>query len=94
MLERARSTISIYCVPKSGASGDPTGCTQGSCVKQVKCDAIKGMCIAYIQGQPSKVTTDNARALGILLTAISKRKAVDSLQLNGREIARVKINVP
>jgi hypothetical protein len=72
----------------------PTGCTQGSCVKQVKCDTTKGMCIAYIQGESGEVTTDSPRALGILLTAISKRKPVDYLQLNGREIVRVKISVP
>jgi len=72
----------------------PTGCTQGSCVEQVKCDTTKAMCSAYIEGQSGEVTTDNARALGILLTAISKRKPVDYLQLNGHEIVRVKINAP
>jgi hypothetical protein len=67
-------------------------CREKGCVEEVRC-ASEG-CFAKVTGY-SEVRTTNPRALGILLTAVQKKKAVEYLDVNQQgEIVRVKINIP
>jgi hypothetical protein len=67
-------------------------CREKGCVEELRCTSEK--CFAKLTGY-SEVRTTNLRALGILLTAIQKKKAVEYLDVNQQgEIVRVKINIP
>jgi hypothetical protein len=67
-------------------------CREKGCIEEVRCTSEE--CFAKLTGY-SEIRTTNPRALGILLTAVKKKKAVEYLDVNQRgEIVRVKINVP
>ncbi len=69
-------------------------CSEKGCVEEASCGAEEGTCSARITGYP-QVKTKSPRALGILLTAIGKKKAVEYLDIDKQGfIVRVKINVP
>ena len=70
-------------------------CIQTGCVGAVSCSAVTSKCSAKIQGQPGEAYTYSVRAVGILLSALIKRKPVEYLTLDTASvITRVKINVP
>jgi hypothetical protein len=75
-----------------------TGTDPQYCVVQVSCEAVGDKCTAALDNRNGKRTNariDNPRALGVLLTAVSRKKPVEYLSLDGQgTITRVKINVP
>ncbi len=72
-----------------------TACSEKGCVEEARCSAPEGTCSARVIGQSTEVRTNSLRALGVLLTAISKKKAVEYLDVDNQGfIKRVKINVP
>lgn len=90
---------------RAGSHGEPaelrtavlrptTPCTENWCVEEVRCSAAEATCFARIKGQSPDVKTESPRALGILLTAISNKKAVEDLEVKQGLIVRVKISVP
>jgi hypothetical protein len=77
------------------STGPLGGCFEKGCVQAVSCSAATGECSARITGETQDAKTSNYRALGILLTAINKKKAVEYLTLDEQHvIMRVKVNVP
>lgn len=72
-----------------------TACSNRGCVEEVVCDVAEDTCLAKIIGQSTKVRTKSIRALGILLSAVTKKQAVGELDVDDTgSIMRVKINVP
>ncbi len=70
-------------------------CSNKGCVEEVVCDVAEDACSAKIIGQSTKVRTKSIRALGILLSAVTKKQAVGELDVDDAgSIMRVKINVP
>lgn len=70
-------------------------CSDKGCVQKVRCGVAVGTCLATIVGENAEVHIKDARALGILLTSMAKKKAVEYLEVDDQDfIVRVKINVP
>jgi hypothetical protein len=69
-------------------------CSEKGCVDEIRCNATEKTCFAKIVGRSSDVRTADPRALGVLLTAIGKKKAADYLDIDKQGyILRVKINL-
>lgn len=65
-------------------------CEDDGCVTELSC---AGFCTAVIQGHGA-VTTDDSRALGVLLASVARRIPVQNLRYdNARRILQVKVNV-
>jgi hypothetical protein len=63
-------------------------------VQSVTCVESSGLCSASVAGHPEPVTTTDALALGVLLTAFEKRRPVSYLEFDASaEIKRVRIDM-
>lgn len=104
------NSAEVHGTYRAGKAGDPVDlqtvilrvtspCSEKWCVEELSCSAEKEACSARINSESTEVTTNNARAVGVLLTAITKQKAVDYLELEKQSdkqslIVRVQIGVP
>jgi len=70
-------------------------CSGKWCVVKVACLA-NGECSARFRGEVREAKTNNSRALGVLLTSITQKKAVENLDVDATtyEIRQVKVNDP
>ena len=69
-------------------------CGDNGCVEKVTCSEPDGTCTASVKDH-GPARTRNVRALGILLTALSKKTKTEYLSLDKDGfITRVKINLP
>ncbi|HEX2061682.1 MAG TPA: hypothetical protein VHK90_13160, partial [Thermoanaerobaculia bacterium] len=72
------------------AQSPTTGCTDDGCVTELTCSPS---CIATIAGRAKPVKSDDPRAIGVLLTAISDDRPVQQLDVDENDvIQRVKVN--
>ena len=103
LLDRLSTEVTYY---ESGSAGPakiltatisagPPTCPVKGCVERVTC-VVDGECSARINGELQEAKTKEIRALGVLLTAINKKKAVENLVVDPKtyQIHQVKINAP
>ena len=103
LLDRLPTEVTYYESGNTGpakiltatVSAGPPTCPVKGCVERVTCVA-NGECSARINGELKEAKTKEIRALGVLLTAINKKKAVENLVIDPKtyQIHQVKINAP
>ncbi len=85
----------ILSVSVSTATPGTAKCSDKDCVQSVRCTATPVECSARVVGDTRDAKTTSDRAVGVLLTAITKNKPVEYLDLDEQgTIRRVKVNVP